>query len=271
MNFFIGLDQTGAVNPKGHPKPLPLAFLDGRSGLLRTRALNGRPLTLPTFSRDALEAVLVENAVEDAHEIVRSPKTGLFVDAVFGLPMGLKAPSPRELFVSASQHEGYGLKAAAGFFKTLAPQIDYPVRRCESLAKANSVFRTHPYQKNIQCGTYRIWRDLGLHGSDWVHLRYFEKKKPTRPILYEAYPSLMWKQLLQLQTRDRTKLEASLKKFDVEIPKDDLQLMIENADHADAAMLALGGFFLRPEVSRSTDERLSKEGWILGLDETEHS
>lgn len=282
MNFFIGIDQTGAALSPLEARPLPFAFIDARTTpRVRTVGLDGRPLRLARFSRDAVETLLVENGVDDAHSVVRSAKTAFMVDCVFGLANSLRYPPGAETFrqlfaAAAARTDGYGLKPAAAFFDDVlkrapAPSRErFPVRLCEIIAKANSVFRTHPFQKNIQCGTYRIWRDLGLHGSDWVHLRYFEKEMRERPFLFESYPSLFWRELFGLRTRDRRELEGALKKHGAVLDRADLELMIENPDHADAGVLAIGGLALAREGKlfdgpRSRSRKLAREGWIVGL------
>lgn len=286
MNVFIGIDQTGASISKGRAKALPLAYVDARmpTPRLKTTDSSGRALTLETFAQNAIERLLEANDVANAVDVVRSSQTAILIDSVFGLPaeLGLKpgAATLRSLFSRAAHHEGgYGLKAAASFFDAIRGRdlTGFPLRECEKIAGANSVFRTQPYQRNIQCGTYRIWRDLGLHGSEWVHLRYFERRRPNRPVLFEAYPSLLWRDILKLKTRNRDELTKSLTSLNFNsrdnaaliIEPADLRAMIDHPDHADAGVLALGGFQLHREgllrVTKSNDQTLAREGWITGL------
>ncbi len=314
FNFFIGLDQTGAVFHGGErAKPLPLAWVetrvDTRSSSVRPKLTaltrDGKKLRLDSFSPSALAAILTREMDRDcAHHILRSSQTAILADAVFGLPAETwprnKPPGAatlRELFAMAAEdtreRQGYGLKAAARFFDeilaqanresqikrsnssaTNAPPPAFPVRAVELVANANSVFRTHPFQKNIQCGTYRFWRDLGLYGSEWIHLRYFENARDfrmDRPILFEAYPSLMWREVLKLRTRNRTQVREALKAFsDVDISEETVALIEQDADHADACLLALGGYWLARHgrliaESENRDPKLAREGWIAGL------
>lgn len=320
FNFFIGIDQTGAARLGGaEAKPLPVAFVDARGSRARLVAsVAGRPLKLEHFSREAIEtllgAALVQSisssAAPSPQSILSSSSTALLVDSVFGLPslawpQGQRAGAItlRDLFREAAKdthdRRGYGLRAAAEFFASVLrrsksssasastttvplPSLKYPSRACEHLAGANSVFRTQPYQKNIQCGTYRIWRDLGRFGSEWVHLRYFEEFNEadplvtngtvfSRPFLFEAYPSLLWRDVLKLRTRDRTKVRAALCDFgDVSMTDEDVLLIERDADHADACILALGGYWLAKQNSlidgaHSRDRTLAREGWIAGL------
>jgi hypothetical protein len=300
FNFFIGLDQTGAVLNGGlKAKPLPCAVVDARGA--KPKLLAG--LKLDSFSQNSIEELLRNVGLSTSAIIVRSSRTAVLADAVFGLPAhAWPAAEPgsetlRALFAKAAtdtrSRKGYGLKPAATFFSEVLRDsvqasptagsrfknseslaVPYPVRDCEILAKANSVFRTHPFQKNIQCGTYRFWRDLGTYGSDWIHLRYFERAKEfrrDRPILFEAYPSLIWREALGLQTRDRTKLSSALHAFgDVDISATAVDLMVKDSDHADACILALGGYWLAKKSllidgCTSNDPKLAREGWIVGL------
>lgn len=309
FDFFIGLDQTGAVLGDGsRAKLLPCAFVDARGKRPRLTASlpaksrggkSSQPLKLPSFSEEALVTTLHLAGIEPIRgkkSILHSSTTAILADAVFGLPAGAWPAAPagaqtlRGLFAKAARdsatRKGYGLKPAAAFFSEIlrdsvqaSPAVaqgagPYPVRDCEILAKANSVFRTHPFQKNIQCGTYRFWRDLGTYGSEWIHLRYFEDAnefRHDRPLLFEAYPSLIWREALKLQTRDRTQLREALKLFgDVDISASAVDLMVEDPDHADACILALGGYWLAHQDKlvdgcASKDQKLAREGWIVGL------
>lgn len=290
FDFFIGLDQTGAVLDGGkRAKPLPLAWVDARGKSAKLVALShqGKPLKLESFSKLSLQNLLIAE-LGTAGSILKSNRTAILADAVFGLPKETwpanrdpGAKTLRELFAWAAEDTkprfGYGLKPAAHFFADILGTQKFaslPVREAEVIANANSVFRTHPFQKNIQCGTYRFWRDLGLYGSDWVHLRYFERVKnfkDSRPILFEAYPSLMWREALNLRTRNRTQVREALKAFkDVEISADTVDLIEKDPDHADACLLALGGYWLAKHGRLiaefpTQDRTLAKEGWIAGL------
>lgn len=310
FNMFIGIDQTGASMLGGRAaRPLPIAVLERKQKKLRLHLRSPkseRRLEIAGFSKDEFTRALEELKL-DCNALAK-PTTAILADCVFGLsekvwPGPPGAETLRSLFARAALSKDYGLKPAARFFdEILAEQkIEkslYPVRRCEMIANANSVFRTHPFQKNIQCGTYRIWRDLGIHGSAWLHLRYFEKAaeaqitaekeneqaarsrqlnrihSPTRPFLFEAYPSLMWKRMLKLRSRDLTQFKAALEltfKDRLEVDETHLAQMLRDPDHTDAAALALGGAWLaeRNELidgGPSRSKWLAKEGWIVGLD-----
>lgn len=296
FEVFVGVDQTGAATSGGaEAKSLPCAvlFRDETGWILRATSITTEsPLYLSNFSERSLIDMLTEAGVANPAKTVKSARVALLVDCVFGLamkawPMYRKSGGVtlRRLFRRAARDEfgrrGYGLNAAAAFFETVLRKANtpsargsYPDRECELLADANSVFRTHPYQRNIQCGTYRIWRDLGRFGSDWVHLRYFERASDLRerPMLFEAYPSLMWTRALGLATRHMPSLLVALDRAfpDVAISKQDMDAIFASPDRADAAVLALGGRWLRDrgelvDGEPSKSKQLAREGWIVGL------
>ncbi len=217
-------------------------------------------------------------------EAADSDRLAILLDCVFGLeqnawprhmPPGLN--TLWQLFRRAAQEgQGYGLKPAAAFFAKILEESTargFPVRHCEVLANANSVFRTHPFQKNIQCGTYRIWRDLGQSPEPWLNIRYFTPAREVRhkPWLYEAYPSLIWREHFQLRTRNLAELPGAMKRVlpEIRLSREDAELIARHPDYADAAVLAMGGFLLdragllKPKLSRN--QRLAREGWIVGL------
>jgi hypothetical protein len=298
FDLFIGVDQTGAVTGGGlAAKPLPMALLTkGTRPRLILHDRSGRPLRLASFNRTALESALSSAEIPGPDRRLRSSKTALLVDCVLGLPKEAW-PSGSDpgietlwkLFDQAARNigerQGYGLKPAAGFFSSLLAEAGfkaghdpYPVRECEELANANSVFRTHPFQKNIQCGTYRIWRDLGSSSSSdghWLNIRYFSpasRLKHDAPWLFEAYPSLLWREVLGLKTRNLSLILETIesKLPELEIEKACRERISQDADAADAAVLALGGLILQRrkllfEGAPSSSRRLAVEGWIIGL------
>lgn len=291
---FVGIDQTGAATKNGSAaKALPVAIVDARSKRPRliTSAEDGAPLWLDTFSDSSLSRTLSRAGLPGVH--AGSSSLAILADCVFGLPAeawpeGAPPGSATlwSLFREAARDDetraGYGLKPAAKFFAEALLRSSYrgsephPVRCCERLAKANSVFRTHPYQKNIQCGTYRIWRDLGRATEAWVKIRWFEPQATAldeRPWLFEAYPSLIWRELFNLRTRDLTRvhdaIEAAFAHFELPLNLD--ETIEGSADRTDAIVLALGGWWLNQEgklFAPSPLPRLSlgREGWIVGLD-----
>ena len=172
-------------------------------------------------------------------------------------------------------HTDFGMKRAEAFFAHLLEQWGVhgiPRRQCEQLCNANSVFNPRPYQKNIQTGTYRIWRDmvLGEDGKRWFSLWPFEAAQNEQPHVFEAYPTLMWRQLLGVRTRNLALLKDAVmhacKAHGVEITTREWPLLRRHADVADAAVLAMGGMLLQRQQALFTPvQPRGMEGWIAGL------
>ncbi len=269
---FIGIDQTGAALQKGvRAKPLPLAAIDEDEGSLRLTTA-----WIPSFTFEALQKALPMP--------INSCETAILIDCVFGLEekvwRGLDTniwSLFREAASDTAVRRGFGLAPAAEFFDELLRRSrvgdSFPVRRCERIAKANSVFRTRPYQKNIQCGTYRIWRDLGSSAKHWAQIRYFTPQQEVsseKPWLFEAYPSLFWREILGLRTRKSSALANALKEVlpQLAISESQLTSVLKSPDLADAVVLAVGGFMLRDRLFTGSPSRtgwLHREGWIIGL------
>jgi hypothetical protein len=297
-------------------KPLPVAIysLRGQQPHLILHDRSGRSLTLSHLHPDNLDGLLRENNCLTAHQTVDS-RVALLIDSVFGLPSTVwpfdKAPGAETLWhlfartaLDTNERKGFGLKPAAHFFEELlnsahghlprakaqlspasghslirrdgTPITDLPTRTCERLAGANSVFRTRPYQRNIQCGTYRIWRDLGSLGKPWANIRCFETRSTVRndrPWIFEAYPSLLWRKLLQIRTRQLGQLPSALKMCEptIHLTEQGRALIARNPDHADAAVLAVCGGLLQKAGKLFApipldNYLLGREGWIVGLE-----
>ena len=250
-SIFIGIDQTGAVDSKGRPKKLPMAVL----------SFQNQSWQIDTHFISGLHAKEFQN--------FKSLKI-IAVDSVLGLPRKVfpKNKTFRDLFKQALDFEfnekAYGMETAFQFFQTfLKSKSEFPTRACEETAKANSVFQKHPFQKNIGCGTFRIWKELGQN-SDWFHLfpqdGEFLKLK-GKPVVMEGYPSLVWKNLLQSNTRKTEVLLKYLKQNKIRILNPDI-----DADMADAIVLSLAAFEFFKNPKLIDQPNLKTEGWILGLD-----
>jgi hypothetical protein len=279
FDLWIGVDQTGAATRGGKSaKPLPCALArpSGRRGL---RVELG---TLPGATREDFADIGADGAKPVA----------LLLDCVIGLPrgaVGSRFPGEQgawELFRMASLRRGakgelYGREVARQFFAQFweGSQARMPRRRCESLAGANSVFQVHPFQKNIQTGTFRIWRELGQGGKPWARIWPFAAtSRISGNWIFEAYPSLMWKIALGLRTRSLPNLERATREA-CEAAGIDLQFrgwsrLRNDADLADAFVLAVGGAILDRQdrllepwsgFAREGVRALASEGWIAGL------
>lgn len=187
---------------------------------------------------------------------------------------------PEALQLAKKESGPFGRTSAEQFFdEILRGGKTIPTRLCEELARANSVFRSRPFQKNIQTGTYRLWRDLATdpHFRDWRIWPY--SKTQSKFTLFEGYPSLMWRQVGGVNSRAPEKLGRILKHYGVRTTPEQLRAIRANSDLADAAMLALGGWVLWQKNQLfepfqgffESDEfrrRACTEGWIAGLQET---
>lgn len=241
--IFIGIDQTGAVDLKGKPRKLPVARLD----------------------KNHIEVFKISNLKELDLKNVKI----IAIDSVLGLPNSVfpKNKLIRDLFSEAKKfkHENkeFGMETAYQFFqKQLKKQNQYPKRFCEELAQANSVFQKHPFQKNIGCGTFRIWKELG-EDSKWFHLwphdgQYHSLK--SKPIIVEGYPSLVWRTLLNSPVRKTETLIQYLAKNKLKMNTN----KIDN-DTADAVVLALAAQKFHQKPQKIEFKNYQQEGWIMGL------
>ncbi|MEK6556324.1 MAG: hypothetical protein AABZ31_13840 [Bdellovibrionota bacterium] len=270
FTVFVGIDQAGAANKSGKPKPLPAAIV--------TPA--GRQLLLSVSSLKGLTKESIDSFVENENlELTRSGELAIIVDCVLGLPEEVfpKGDTLFDLFHQANvyKHEGraHGREVAYEFFKQFLDgreENDHPRRQCEHLAKANSVFALRPYQKNVGCGTFRIWKELGSKNK-WFHLWPTERLSLVFPTIFEGYPSLIWKKIFGMKSRKPKELiEAAEKKLGIEIAvSESTRTLIEkNPNYADAAALALGAYYLQEcdDLTSTSDiPDKAKEGWIVGL------
>jgi len=244
---YVGVDQTGAA-VRGVPRPLPAAKL------VRTR----RGLVLETATlRSASRSDLLAFADDAAPALV--------LDAVLGMPAACvplaDASELWELLARAHEVDGYGRAASEAFFARWASREDLPRRPCDVLAKATSILATRPFQKNVQTGTFRVWKDLTREGSGWANVWPFDppRRAPGRPWLFEGYPSLLWR-LLGFPRRAPERLAEVLPGAPEVGP-----------DLADAIVLALGasrlddrGALFAPWPTFRAEAKWA-EGWIVGL------
>lgn len=245
FDIFIGIDQTGATNAKGIPKPLPACLL------FETNRKVHHSLT--TLS--SLTFAEIERALSDAPADFKNKKVLICVDSALGLPAELKV-SIRDLIGETQdfsyQGKSHGALTAHAFFNHFLKSAEIPQRNVETLVKANSVFKLQPFQKNIGCGTYRVLKDLAQDQS-WFSLWPFEQAKRAFTIA-EGYPSYFWKTLLNAKTRD------------LKVIKKRTGISFKTVDHADAFVLAGGALHFQNDVLKPSKSALSKkEGWILGV------
>ncbi len=253
MNFdiFIGLDQTGATNAKGQPKPLPMAILQPRKLLVFASIKN---LTLSDLTE----------TFESQKISVKNKKILICVDSALGLPAPVTPPF-RELIARAAsfdfKNKPYGALTAHAFFnsfldnKTLRAESrtkkEKPARHVEVLVQANSVFNLQPFQKNIGCGTFRVLKNLAQDQS-WYSVWPFEPITKQYAIA-EGYPSYFWKTIFKMKTRNLEHIKKLTK------------IAFKNQDQADSYILALGAQSFRKQLFTKTPPIARQEGWILGV------
>ena len=290
FNCFLGVDQTGAVLSQGRrARPLQAALLTQSP-----RGWQLKYVSLSSLNQSEAAAALHLHAGHLAR-----PKLALAVDCVYGFAKGITAQPMWQGLCEASTHgKGlFGRGAAEEFFAKIwslgshssSEEIELPRRTCEVLSRANSVFLTRPFQKNIQTGTYRIWKDLAqdkVDGKSWLNfwpmdaIRLREGnlsiKEIDRPFFFEAYPSLVWREILGSRTRQPERLKVlstrALAQIGLEVNSRDWAIFHRNPDAADAATIALGALYLQemnelfePFENFFDEPNLSEEGWIMGL------
>lgn len=287
-DLYVGVDQTGAVHSsgsrKGLPKPLPAAVF------VNNTLFTG--LSLAAFNPQEIRALVATFNPSFTSSNTSSKKLKVFVavDAVLGLPEEC-APKFDRLLKKVTQFQAsrrkrneavFGRDAAFEFFlqflpwklrthvKThgrAIPPFRLPERKCERLAKANSVFNRVPAQRNIGCGSYRILSDLAAGvGSNsgnsfcvWPH----QGPGDAEITISEVYPSQMWKILGISSTRQEKSFLAYCRK--------NLELVNGpkvSPDHLDAAVSAIGARHVIENQNffkTAAKHDFGNEGWILGL------
>lgn len=236
--IFLGIDQTGAVNTKGNPKPLPCC-------LIKTNVVT-------FFYLEKFSDVLAKH----------NPQL-ICIDCVLGLPKSVGI-TLREAIQKTAEINEFGRKPAQAFFETLAAGKNHH-RKIETTLGANSVFTVHPYQKNIQTGTFRFWKEMA-QSPDWFYLPAIpqEQKNSSRKIpVVEGYPSYYWKILLYETRRQPEKIIEILKSNYpiLKISKEQQKLLLKDANLADALVLAIAAQKYSHEINRPSHT----EGWILGF------
>lgn len=282
---FVGIDQTGATDPKGTPKPLPVALVYKTSDHWKLHFSKAQSqLEIASVTREEL-LKLLHAFPHPGRDLSR---TALIMDSVFGLPASqwpIKKTGSEglfELFQRAQQFEykkkSYGRDTAEMFFAQFLKSNrtkKLPTRLCEDQSGANSVFLTKPFQRNIGCGTFRIWKDLGDAPEKWFQIWGFDEPEShvqDGPWIFEAYPSLFWKKILGMPTRNAKHLVRYLKTqspFELKIESKQFSLLLEDPDLCDSVVLALSAMILQEHGNEIWQipkaPHLDKEGWILGL------
>ncbi len=288
FSYFLGIDQTGAACAKGkRAKPLKvcLANKTEKGWEINTQNPRGQSLTIDGVTPAAIQKLLNQFEIDRPNS-----RLAIMADCVLGMPKdhwpSLKASNPSsklwKLFQKAHDHshEGanFGLKVSESFFKQfLKDPNSFSKRYCEEISGSNSIFTTRPFQKNIQTGTFRIWRDLVSEGrAPWLNIWPFNSKScynPENPWLFEGYPTLFWRNYLEIPNRNGDALIKKLKTlhFKNQFSFDTFAKIQSDPDLCDAAVLVLGGILLQNTNSLMTPFSgfwetpiISTEGWISG-------
>lgn len=285
FGVFVGVDQTGAVmDGKGRvAKPLKVVVAkiqkDGSWYFVTQR--KGRALLLDQFDKKNIEKLL-----RDLNCFVSWNEIALVIDCVLGLPKEIyqhqKESSLWDWIYQASDFQlkgkDFGREVAEAFFKTfqMGRSNSIAKRECEVWSQSNSVFQVRPYQKNIQTGTFRFWKELGRSKTAWAHVWPFDsldrREVKECPWIFEGYPSLIWKNMLGCQKREPGLLKTQMNQLSLSFKVDTWGHVLRSSDQADALVLAFGGVWLQeqgklwcPFEGFETAIGNQKEGWILGL------
>lgn len=256
--IFIGVDQTGAVQKNGIPKPLPIAVVHTAQKPILFAGY------IPTFSNIEIQKFLSSHIQTD----FKKQDIQILMDCVLGLPQDIytNQKSFRDFLHLALKYDGYGRVPAQHFFRKIRQDQPILSRKAETLAKANSVFIEHPFQKNIQTGTFRLWKELGSDLENF-YIPYMEPKKSKAYKIYEGYPSLSWKLLFGTSYREPKKFLTHSKKVfhNLHIDIHSKKLINKDPNLADAAVLALHIYKDHDVFKYPKLKTIKKEGWIFSL------
>jgi hypothetical protein len=247
FKIFIGIDQTGAVNSKGIPKPLDVSIIDCTQ--TRIRYFTGLKLRALTHHELSL---LIKSKISKFTD----QKVILCVDSVLGLPQALNV-TPTQILQKIKNfvhlEKEYGAVTAHAFFNQFLSEDGIEHREVELKVKANSVFRLKPFQRNIGCGTYRVLKEL-TQGEKWFNLWPFEKLT-SQYLIAEGYPSYFWKHSLGATSRDLDFIKRRFKSNH-----------FKSIDEADSFVLAYGAMKSLAQIHAKKIPSLAlREGWILGV------
>ncbi len=260
--LFLGVDQTGAIRPKSRKSQ--------RGPRKSVAADQAQPLPCCWLIGCDIEFGELEDFNSSSIQSVLGSRNNLSiaVDVVLGLPQS-HPQSWRSAMAKAARQDRLGRDAAEKFFEELAkdlPPGDSGHRRVDRKVGAMSVFQAKPYQRNVQTGTYRIWRDLG-RDPDWFTAPEIEKRATGVP-LYEAYPSFIWQTLLGFRRRSPEFLSSwlrSQRSLKLKWSASHQRLVEKSTDHADAFVVALALREAYANGNLPDSCECHPEGWILGV------
>lgn len=240
---FLGIDQTGAIDKMGRPRPLPACLIENEK------------ITFSYIKVFSIDEIL------NTFPQVSTSNLVVCIDCVLGLPRQINIPL-RQAMLMTNQFEGYGRKPAREYFLYLG-KGEIHRRHIEIISKSNSVFAEKPFQKNIQTGTFRLWKELSLSGQNF-YFPFLEQIQNKRLVpVIEGYPSLSWKILFNTKNRNVDRLTVFMKKIStVTWTTEHQKIVTKDPNLADALVLALT---LKHRQFELSNIKIDPEGWILGL------
>ncbi len=239
----MGIDQTGAVDRKGKPRPLPACLIRNKS------------VTFFSLSEFSKKEILDKVQPSKDEEIL------ICVDCVLGLPKALKL-TWRDALKRLKNFEGYGMQVAQNYFREIG-NGKVQRREIEIACNANSVFKEKPFQKNIQTGTYRIWKDISSSEADFFAPALEKRSNPSQILIFEGYPSLSWRILFNSPRRQPLELSKiiAIQKVAIRWTKEHQAKVDQDPNFADAFVLAMT---MKKFKTAALSTKPSVEGWILG-------
>jgi hypothetical protein len=246
FNYFIGIDQTGAVNNNGMPKKMWVSVIDSRREAIYTN------LQIDSLTKLSIEKLLDQLNIK----ISKNQRALICVDSAIGLPFQYKVKAKTIISQAKNfsyKNKSYGSYVAYKFFKSfqLEKKVRTEKRAIDIVLNAQSVFKLKPFQRNIACGSYRVLKDLSV-GKKWYTLWPFENTKNSNFVICEGYPSYYWKSIFK---QDKRNLEFFNKQ----------NLKFKYLDQADSYVLACAGRKYQRAINYNRLSSKQKlEGWVLG-------
>lgn len=263
----LGVDQTGALDSNKRPRPLPCAliYLRNNSWQLLTKDSGENPLSLSCFDSTHITELVSKYLVTS-----KSENYYVIVDVVIGLPQEFLTLNNsveeqlKDYMRKTVQVDAWGLEAGKEFFNRIlienSESCNPSKRQVELALGANSVFTPYPFQKNVQTGTFRVWKEMALSDFDDLSFGHFSKNKAKISVI-EGYPTLAFKKLMGTKRSNPKEWPSDLEKFFPNIKKKTSDL---NQDHLDALLLAIQAFDTLVIKKQSICPLNSLEGGILG-------
>ncbi len=266
----FGIDQTGASVGSARAKPLKACEL-----ILN---LDGNIHDLRFFA--------IPHLGEWVKTLKQNEKNHIFIDCVFGLPIRLHQINPsksiRDWIYSSKDYtfldKHFGSAVSQSFFAQIKyfykiHETSTPRREQEIQLNSNSVFTIHPFQKNIQTGTFRIWKELSQVLDEiliWPIDYYLQEE--LNVIFYEVYPSYFYKKLFNVSSRSAGPVIKYLNDYPLKLNSQNSS-HINNSDFCDALVAALGGYncLKTNNFSQFFSDEAFFEGQILTIDENSNS